>query len=234
MRRFMPAVLLALVLTAQGSTPAAAQSAADQRLLTVSAVASVRAIPDRAMVQLGVATEAATAQLAMADNSLRMQKIVDALLQVPIPRNSLQTSSIVLTPIYTNGRQGEAPKLVGYRASNTLIAELADLTRVGMAIDVAVASGANEVQGVSFRLSDELPFRREALQRAGQNALAKGQALALGLGITLVGIQSAQEVGYQVTPVNERAGAALDASTPVLPGELVIQSTVQVQFRIGP
>lgn len=234
MRRLIPAVLLALVTTLGAVLPAAAQSASDPRLLTVTATASIRAVPDRAIVQFGVETEAATAQAALADNSARMDKVVAALLQLGIPRNMLQTSSINVSPVYANGRDGQAPKLVGYRASNTLSAELTDLTRVGLVIDAAVTSGANNVQGVSFRLSDEMPFRLQALTRAGQAAVSKAQALAIGLGITLAGIQSAQEVGYQVTPVNERAGAALDASTPVLPGELVIQSTVQVQFRIGP
>lgn len=235
MRRLIPTALLALVLAATLSAPVAAQSAADLRLLTVTAVASVRAVPDRAMIQLGVQTEGATAQAAMAENSVRMSKMVAALEAVGIPRLNLQTSTIQVQPIYTQ-KNNEPPRLVGYRAINTLVAELTDLTRVGAAIDAAVAAGANEVQGISFRLGDELPLRQRALLLAGQAALAKGRALAEGLGITLAGVQSAQEVGYQVTPVNERAtaGASADVSTPVLPGELVIQSTVQVQFRIGP
>jgi uncharacterized protein YggE len=234
MHRLFPTLLLALVCAVGAVAPAAAQSAADLRLLTVTGTATLRAAPDRAVVQLGVETEAATAQAALADNSTRMAKVVDALLQLGVQPPNMQTSSIQLTPVYANGRPGEPPRLVGYRASNTLSIELADLTRVGVVIDAAVMSGANQVQGVSFRLADESSLRQRVLLMAGQNALAKARALAEGLQITLTGVHSAQEVGYQVTPVNERAGGALDAATPVLPGELVIQASVQVQFRIGP
>jgi uncharacterized protein YggE len=231
MRRLIPVFIVALMLTAGTKAPVAAQSAADPPLLTVSATASVRAVPDRAVLQLGVETEAATAQAAMADNSTRMANVVAALQQVGISPSNMQTSSISLTPVYVHNN-GQPPRLVGYRASNTVTAELTDLTRVGAAIDAAVMAGANQVQGVSFGLSNELSYRERALTMAGQTAVFKARALAVGLGITLGAVFSAQEVGYQVTPVNERAGA-VDAGTPVLPGELVIQSTVQVQFRIG-
>lgn len=234
MHRVVPAVLLALVLIAGTCRPAAAQSAADSPpLLTVSATASVRATPDRALIQLGVETQAQTAQAAMAENSARMARVVAALQQVGIPLGNMQTSTISLSPVYQHKPSGEPPVLIGYRAHNSVVAEMEDLTRVGLAIDAAVTAGANQIQGISFRLADELPFRQRALTLAAQNAVLKARAFAIGLGITLGAVVSAQEIGFQVTPVNERAAAGADAATPVLPGELIIQSTVQVQFRIG-
>src|SRR5687768_15219006 len=52
MRRLLPTFLLALVMTTGAVLPAAAQSASDLRLLSVTATASIRAVPDRAVIQL--------------------------------------------------------------------------------------------------------------------------------------------------------------------------------------
>jgi hypothetical protein len=46
-------------------------------------------------------------------------------------------------------------------------------------------------------------------------------------------VEAATEVGFQVTPLNERAAAGADASTPVLPGELVVHVDIQVRYRIS-
>jgi uncharacterized protein YggE len=148
-----------------------------------------------------------------------------------IPPNQLQTSAINLTPIYADAQPPNPPRRIGFRASNVLAAELTDLTKVGAVIDAGIGAGANEVQGVSFRLSDDLPFRLEALRAAGARAKMKAEALAAGLGLTLGPVDAATEVGFQVTPIDGRGAA--DVSTPVLPGELVVHVDIQVRYRIG-
>ncbi len=222
--------LQAMLVPARADTP-------DARVLTVTATAEVRAVPDRAVVQLGVETRAETAQAAMAKNNELMSQVVDALKKLGIPEDDLQTSYINLSPIYSNPPPRDPPiqpQVIGFQASNVLAAELRDLTKVGAAIDVGVTSGANQIQGLSFRLSDELPFRLASLKEAGTRARLKADALAAGLGVTINYVDSASEAEYQVVPVERGAApsAADGKSTPVLPGELIVRAQVQVRFVI--
>jgi uncharacterized protein YggE len=217
--------------------PVWAQQAVTFPTMTVTASAQVRAVPDMAIIQLGVSSRGSTAQEAMAKNNAAMGQIVDALKKLGIPDDHLQTSYVNLSPVYSNPPPRDppiAPQLIGFDASNVLAAELTDLTKVGPAIDVSVAGGANQIQGISFQLSDDQPFKVQALQAAGARARAKADALALGLGVTISSVASATESDVQVTPVNRgvTAPAPADTGTPVLPGELIVQAQVQVEFTI--
>jgi uncharacterized protein YggE len=208
--------------------------------MTVTASAEVRAVPDMAIVQLGVDTRGSTAQEAMAKNNALANQIVDALKKLGIPDNQLQTSYINLSPVYSNPPPRDpplAPQLIGFEANNVLAAELIgldQLAKLGPAIDASVAGGANQIQGISFQLSDDQPFRLKALQAAGARARAKADALAAGLGVTISSVASASEAVVQISPVNRgaTAPAPADNGTPVLPGELIVQAQVQVQFAI--
>jgi uncharacterized protein YggE len=230
---WLPMIALAL----QGSlTPARAAEAPAVRTMNVTAIAEVRAVPDRAVLQLGVETEGSNAQTAMAQNNALMSQVVQALRQVGIPESNLQTSYITLSPVYSNPPPRDPPtppQLIGFRASNVLAAELTDLTKVGPAIDAGVTAGANQLQGISFRLADEQPYRLQALRAAGARARAKADALAAGLGVTISYVESASEAEFQVVPVERGAAPAADgASTPVLPGEVIVRAQVQVRFAV--
>jgi uncharacterized protein len=241
----LPLVALAL----QAPLAPARADAGDSHTLTVTGVAEVRARPDRALIQLGVQTRADTAQAAMAQNNVVMNKIIDALKTLGVPDQSrdetVQTSYISLSPIYTQPPQTDPrlppppPVLAGFEASNVvaldLVVEPNGASKVGPALDAATAAGANQIQGISFRLANEQQAKLQALQQAGAQARAKADALAMGLGIAIGAVDAASEVSYQVTPV-DRAVAPAPAdggtSTPVLPGELIVQAQVQVRFTL--
>jgi uncharacterized protein len=218
--------------------PAKAQTTAP-RTMTVSGSADVRAVPDRAMIQLGVTSRASNAQAALAQNNDLMGKVVAALKQLGIPDTDLQTSYVNLSPVYNNPPPQDPPvppQLIGFEANNVLAARLSDLTKLGPAIDAAVNAGANQIQGISFELSDEEPFRLNALQQAGAQARAKAGALAAGLGITIGDVETVSESGVQVVPVGRGVApvpsGAVSTPTPVLPGEIVVHADVQVQFSL--
>lgn len=205
--------------------------------ITVSGSADMRAVPDVGMVQLGVTSRASNAQAAMAQNNDLMAKVVAALKQLGIPDTDLQTSYVNLSPVYNNPPPQNPPlppQLIGFEANNVLVARLTDLTKLGPAIDAAVTAGANQIQGISFGLSDEEPFRLNALQQAGAQARAKAGALAAGLGITIGAVDTVTESGVQVVPVGRSVAPApaVSTPTPVLPGELVVHADVQVRFLI--
>src|SRR5437763_823228 len=81
------------------------------------------------------------------------------------------------------------------------------------------AAGANQIQGISFQIADDQPYRLMALQQAGGRARAKAAAIAAGLGVTLGDVDAAAE-STQTTPVYAAPALAVGGapSTPVLPG----------------
>jgi uncharacterized protein YggE len=237
MNRFvLPLSVLAVLLA---GAPAMAQTTAPtpSRTITVSAGADVAAAPDRAVVQLGVQTRASNAQTAMAQNNTLMQQVITALKALSIPDNQLQTSSVTLTPVYSNPppqNPSGQPQLIGFDASNIVIAQLTDLTKVGPAIDAAVAAGANQIQSIAFQVANDEPYRLTALQQAGTLARAKAQALATGLGVTIGDVDAAVEGSFTATPVYNGGVAAPSASpaVPVLPGQIILHTDVQVRFTL--
>jgi uncharacterized protein YggE len=234
--------LIALIVPA-ALAPAAAQvpqtivAGPPSHTITVTGSADVKAVPDQAMVQLGVTTRASTAQTAMAQNNTAMAQVVAALKQLGIPAVNIQTSSVSLNPIYNQPppqNPGLAPQLAGFEASNSVSVLLSDLTLVGPAIDAGVAAGANQIQGISFRLSNEQPFQLTALQQAGMQARAKAQALATSLGVTLGSVDAILESSAQSTPVYPGAVSAPNVApaTPILPGQVDVHADVQVRFTL--
>jgi uncharacterized protein YggE len=238
MRRLAVWFPIAMLALQVASVPARADTT-DQHTMTVTSTSEIRAVPDRAVVQLGVDTRGDTAQIAMARNNELMNQIVEAIKKLGVPEDDLQTSYINLNPLYSNPPPRDPPlqpQLIGFQASNVLAIELRDLTKVGPVVDASVTNGANQIQGISFRLADELPFKLQALRQAGVRARAKADAMAAGLGVAIDHVDTVTENDYQVVPVGVGAApapAVADGkSTPVLPGELIVRAQIQVRFVI--
>jgi len=206
--------------------------------LHVSGVAEVRLDPDLAQVRLGVTEEAPVAGDAQAAVNQVAQAILDAVEALGIDSNEIQTSRLTLHPVYEHGERRK-PKVVGFRASNTVSIRVHDLTLLGPVIDGAVSAGGNEVQGIQFLLEYDDSARLQALQQAVAEAQGKAQAMAEALGQPLGRVLQAQEGGAQVRrPMYQEAmvmrASAADASTPVAQGKVTVSATVNLVYQLGP
>ncbi len=151
------------------------------KTLQVSGVGTATAPPDEAILLLAVETSADSATQAAADNAAAMTKVMNALTNVGIDKNSIQTTSYTLTPIYENKPDQTMPaKIVGYTARNAIQVTLKDVSLVGRALDAAIAAGANEVQGVIFTFASTTlaTLQKQALQMATQDADGQARAVA--------------------------------------------------------
>ncbi len=237
------AALLAALVVAAALPAAAAEDEAPPPSISVTGNGQVRRQPDEASVHLGVTFQAEQAGAAQQQVNRVAGAIVDAVTALGVPRDALQTSRLVLEPVYSNptpdARGIRRPEVVGYRASNVVSVRLDDLARVGPVIDAALGAGANEVQGVDFRLRDDRPARQEALREAVLEARAKAEAIAGALGVTLGPVLHADEGNVQIAyprfaPTLQMARAEASAPTPVEAGEITVDATVGVTFRITP
>lgn len=237
MRR-LTALFLSLALTG----PALAQRDRPEiPALTVTGTGEVRVAPDQAMVRLGVTRQASTAETAQEEVNRRANAIIAAILRTGVPREEVQTGQLTLFPIYAPQKpeSPEEPRIVAYRASNIVTVRLDKLNLVGPVIDAGLKAGANQLEGVSFTLKNDLPAREEALRQAALEARRKAQTMSQTLDIRLTGIQEVQEggVGIYPPPVFREAamaarGGAAD-STPVLPGQVTVNATVTIRYRIA-
>jgi uncharacterized protein len=135
--------------------------------ITVQGLGQVRVDPDEATVRLGVLTREATARAAQDRANQVAAAILGAVAKLGVPRQDIQTSGLDLGPVYSQPRpdeQVQEPRISGYQASYTVSVRLEKLDLVGPVVDAALASGANQLQGVSFGLRDDRAANRRALE----------------------------------------------------------------------
>src|SRR5512143_3598251 len=162
---------------------AAGPSEAASPSIIVSGTAEVSVTPDRAVVSLGAVVEATQALDAQKQLAQVMQRVIKDIRAQGIPDEKTRTVGLSLNPIYSQpvpkaGQEPEPPRIVGYRASNTVRVQVDDLERVGGVIDAGIAAGANQLSGLAFDLRDDIKPRKQALQLAAQEARSRAEAIA--------------------------------------------------------
>jgi uncharacterized protein YggE len=206
------------------------------KTIQVSGVGTVTSDPDEAKLLLAVLTQADTANQATSENAATISNVTDALVNAGLSKDSIQTTSYTLTPLYENKPDGTTPpRIVGYAARNAIAVTLTDFKLVGKALDAAIAAGTNEVQGVLFTFSDGkyAALQNQALKLAVQNADSEAKALASTLNINIIGPISVTP-GYTFQPTLERVNAGTpQTQTTIQPGTLEVTATVQVTYQFA-
>lgn len=132
------------------------------------------------------------------------------------------------------------PTIIGYEARNSVEIALGAMDRVGEAIDVATAAGANSVESVSFELRNPDQSHARALAEALNRAMAKAKSMAAAIGARIVRVIEAGEVtGHpHLAPIVNRDAAdgrhSVDnqASTPIRPGTLRHETVVRLIVEV--
>ena len=227
------ALVLAAVALAGVGRPEEARSeqGTPARGITVNASGDVETTPDRAALELGVHTNAATAKAALAQNAEHLRHVIDALRKAGVAKDDLRTSNVSLWP----QDDPDGTTVTGYQAQNTVAVEL-DVAKAGAAIDAAVAAGANVVGAPSLSVGERDTLYRKALEKAVEAARAKAEAIADAAGVKVGRVTALVESpGYEEPPPMPYAMRAADAaeSTPVEPGKQAIEATVTVTFALA-
>jgi hypothetical protein len=207
--------------------------------LVVSGHGEVRAAPDEAAVRLGIEVQDASARAAQERASAVARGLLSAVGAAGVPAEDVQTAELMLYPIHAPERpeaESRQPRIVGYRAANVVTVRVRDLARLGPVLDAGIGAGANRVEGVDFRLADDLEARQRALTLAVAEARSKARALAAAAGVELGEIVALSEAGGAVQPVFAQsrmlAMESLAVETPVAPGEIVVRADVELRYRI--
>lgn len=194
--------------------------------------ATVSAKPDRAVLDIGVITQAENAQAAGSQNAAQVSAVLARLRSLG-PAAELKTVSYSISPNYRYPKEGGQPSIAGYNASNTVELATSDLTLVAKAIDLATQSGANNIQRLQFQLKDDQAVRAQALRQAAAQARNSAEALASALGLKIVRVLSVEENSEAGRPQPIRPMAAMKAaSTPVESGAIDVSAAVTLTVQV--
>lgn len=163
---------------------------AEQHTVAVFGEGRVSAVPDKALVSLGVTTQAPRAEEAARRNRESMQKIFVALADLGIADRSMATSNYSIH--YERPRSNADADNGVYRVSNMLRVELAVSDRIDAVLDAAVLAGVNQVWGVEMMLSDVEALSAAARAKAEDLARLHGRELGAVLRIAEEGASHLQ------------------------------------------
>ena len=223
----------------QGTLYSGVSQGTDTNLKTISLTGSgsASAKADQATVVLGVQTTSDLASDAIRANAVKMSAIIDALKALGVSEDDIVTTSYSVYPQYDWTESGRVFR--GYTVTNLVQVTVSDLDLVGGVIDTAADSGANQVNGIAFGLSDAKreELKTNAYVAALTDAQVKADVIAETLELTITGVQSVTESSY--VPVRNYAyeesmdGAAKSyAPTPILSGELSVTVNVHIVYLI--
>lgn len=238
-------IRLALVLTgsalAIATLPAAAQEMrpvmlpVDGTVLDVVAEGTSSRVPDVALIQAGVVSQAATASAAMAQNAGQMTRVLAALRKAGIAERDLQTANVSLSPQYRY-EQNQSPVLTGYQASNQVSVRFRDIAKSGAILDALVREGANNISGPNLTIDKPEAALDEARTAAVATARARAELYAKAAGLRVDRILSISESGAVAPPmpIAVQAGRfkAADAATEIVAGEQELRLSLSVRFLL--
>ena len=240
-------VRLVLAVAIAATTPLAAQvpTSAQQQTppqITTSAIGQTRVTPDRAMIQVAVQSQGETAAAAAAENARKQTSVIEAVKAAGVAAAQIRTSGYNVSPEYAQSG-GKAPKVTGYRASNTVQVEVRTIDIIGKVIDAALGAGATNVGSAGLYSSNTDAARRDALKDAVAKARADADAAATAAGgsvgalleLTIDQYPMPRPIGVVATGASLSMSDASGAmSTPIETGEYVVTAGVHIRWQFVP
>lgn len=238
-------LLVAAAAAAASAQQPAADAAPRERMapiaqVDVSGSAEVSIPANKASFSITIATRAATAAAASADNARIARAVTEALRRVQLPPADLTGTRLIVNPQWQYDDKTHQQRRTGYEASNALQIDTARLGELGAYIDAALNAGATQISSVDFSADDAsvAAARHQALSQAVANARADAQAIAQAAGGTLGPVLQLGSGENRAMPV-VRAGAftlaaakAPAPATQVVAGPVRISATVSASWRL--
>lgn len=202
------------------------------RIITVTGRGVKEVAPNYAQLQIEVRTQGKGVQQTQEENAQVMNRVIQSLLALNIPRENIQTAAFNIFPQYDfiDGKQ----VFRGYEVTNAITVKLEDIEKVGSVIDTAVASGANSVSSIQFGLDNPEVVYQQALQKALQHAQVNAQTIARTMKLTLYPqpisiVEEHQQNGPELYKTLSIASSQM--GTPIEQGKISVSATVTVKFQ---
>jgi uncharacterized protein YggE len=201
-------------------------------ILEVTGEGEISVTPNLAFVNLGVMNEGKDLVAAQQQNSVAINRVIQNLLTLGIPRNSIQTFDYRIDSQYDfdHGKQ----LFRGYKVTHLLRVKMEELSSVGKIIDMSVHEGANYVANVQYSAAHIEAYYLKSLSEAIIDAQQKAKSIAATLKVTLhptplsiiEGSKTESSITLQAFPVVKGI-----TSTSFEPGQLLIKAKITAFFR---
>ncbi len=228
-KRFFLLAVVAISLAGGASLAGEANS----RRIIVSGEGRAEAVPDMAMLTLGVSDQGREARAVMAAVSDAAARILARLEALGVAGRDVQTRELLLSPVWSDNTADGRARVVGYRASNTVQVRLRDLSALGRILDEVSAAGGNDFRGLSFGVQDPAPLLERARRAAVADAMARAEVLADAAGVRLGPLLELSEAGASPQPPGAMQAAAMREGAPLARGEITIRASVRMVFAIA-
>jgi uncharacterized protein YggE len=205
---------------------------------SVQGTGEVTAVPDTALINLGVSKTSSTVDEAQNQVNAIINKLTTDIKNLGIDTKDIKTVNYSVNPNYdyTAGSQ----KINGYEVRADIQVKIKPLDKANAAIDAATKDGATNVGNVQFTINDdkrkelETQARKEAIDEAKQKAQSISQASGIHLG-RIIDVQEGGAGVIQPQPMfnalsKDAAGSAAPA-TELNPGENKITSNVTLSYE---
>lgn len=201
--------------------------------ISVSGEGKVKVVPDQAFISVTVETKGNNATSVKKQNDETIEKVIQFIKKIKLPKEDVQTKRISLNPQYDYEK-----KKHNYNATQTLEILLKDLAQYDVLMEGLVDAGINRINTVEFKTSQLTQYQSEARKLAMKEAKQKAEdyvsVLAQKIGKALTISDNSQ--AYYPQPMYERkmmVSAMSDGEVQretLAIGEITIVANVSVSF----
>jgi len=215
--------------------------------INVTGEGKAYAKPDVAIVSFGAHTEAPKSQEAVAKNNAIMDAVIEAVKDLGVKDEDIQTTMYNLQPVYDYNVQplramsypypgGGTTVLRGYALDQQIQVKIRNFDNINAILDVAAKNGANTISSLQFTVDDMEKLKAEAREKAIKQAKEKATSMfqASGLnGAKVVNISEGYAYPYGMggTVMLEKAADAAPAPN-IQAGQMEINTTVTLTYRV--
>jgi len=158
------------------------------REITVEGEGKGYAVPDIAKLTLGVSTTGAKSDLVVAENSKKVNKVIEELKTFKIDAKDVKTVDYYLGQNYNY--KGE---LDGYMLNQSMVVIVRDFNQIGEIVTKTSKVGANSIGGIVFEVENKVDVKSRAREEAIKNAKATAANIEKQTGLKLKDIKSYYE-----------------------------------------
>ncbi|MGB2827762.1 MAG: SIMPL domain-containing protein [Dehalococcoidales bacterium] len=210
-----------------------------QEGISVGGSGKVNAVPDTAVLRLGIEAQESSVAYAQERANGAMTAVMSALDDNGIAEKDIQTQYFNIRKVTRWDEKQGKEMVIGYRVTNMVTAKIREMDKVGAIIDAVAGVGGDltRIDSIGFTVEEPSAYYDEARQKAMADATSKAKQLAELADVKLgKPVYIAENAAYPYPvyrqDVYESIAGAPAMDTPISPGEMEISLNVQVTYAI--
>jgi uncharacterized protein YggE len=234
--RYLVPILFALVFSACAPAVNMAAETPDRNAAEISVTGSSRVLvtPDIAYINVGVRSQANSVAEALDKNKQQAQAIKEVLVDSGIAEEDIQTTSFNVYPQSNYDYQGNITSTY-FAVENTVFITIRNLDVLGATLDAVARSGANNIYGINFDVSDKTEAQSTARTLAVESARIQAEELAEAAGVVLGDLVSISTSASSPAPYygyGMGGGGEVYEAVPISSGQIPVNISLTMVFTI--